>query len=289
MKIDLSQITILRTGPGTSIQDIGRFGFGQFGIPISGAMDTISMRWVNHILQNSESDAVLEISQPGLKLKFESPTLICTSGAKTFLYHNGKSIDSERILAIKSGDILEFGSFTDGARLYLGIKNGFKVPEILKSKSSYEGITEIGMFKKGNSLYYKPYDKAPPFTASKVAINRTWFQEKLISAYPGPEWEDLPDELKAFIQNQSFTISTLQNRMAIQLEEIIPNSLEEMATAAVYPGTVQLTSGGKMIILMKDAQVTGGYPRILQLPEKSIAQLSQKKPKEQIFFKLIQF
>lgn len=289
MKNDFSQITISKTGPGTSIQDLGRFGFGQFGIPISGAMDTISMRWVNHILQNPESDAVLEISQPGLILRFDSPTLICTSGARISLSQNESSVDPERILSISSGDILEFGSITEGARVYLGIKDGFKVPEILDSKSSYEGITEIGMLKKGSSLHYKSYDKAPSFTASKVAFNRTWFQEKLIPVYPGPEWGNLSDETKSLIQSQPFTLSTLQNRMAIQLEEGIPNSLEEMATAAVYPGTVQLTSGGKMIILMKDAQVTGGYPRILQLPEKSIAQLAQKKPKEQIFFKLIQF
>lgn len=289
MKNDLSQITILKTGPGTSIQDLGRFGFGQFGIPISGAMDTISMRWVNHILQNSESDAVLEISQPGLILRFESPTLVCTSGARISLSQNERSVDSERILSISSGDILEFGGITEGARIYLGIKDGFKVPEILDSKSTYEEITEIGMLKKGNSLHYNSYDKAPSFTASKVAFNRKWFREKFISVYPGPEWEDLPDETKRLILNQPLSISTLQNRMAVQLEEIIPNTLEEMATAAVYPGTVQLTSGGKMIILMKDAQVTGGYPRILQLPEKSIAQIAQKKPKEQIFFKLIQF
>jgi allophanate hydrolase subunit 2 len=70
--------------------------------------------------------------------------------------------------------------------------------------------------------------------------------------------------------------------MAIQLEELIPNSLPEMATAPVYPGTVQLTSGGKLIILMRDAQVTGGYPRILQFPEDSLPLLSQKKPGQKI-------
>ena len=77
--------------------------------------------------------------------------------------------------------------------------------------------------------------------------------------------------------------------MAIQLVELLPNSLPEMATAPVFPGTVQLTSGGKLIVLMKDAQVTGGYPRILQLEEQAISILAQKKPKEKIKFSLKTF
>ncbi|MBN3518923.1 biotin-dependent carboxyltransferase family protein [Algoriphagus lutimaris] len=282
-------MTILRTGPGTSIQDLGREGLGQYGIPVSGVMDSISMRWVNHILQNPEKEAVLEISLPGLKVHFGSPTIICIAGAKANITLNDSPIKSEGLFLINEGDVLSFGSFIMGSRLYLGVKKGFKVPIVLNSKSSYQGITESGMLKKGDQLEYSSIHEHQNPTWSTVKFDRSWMDSNTIEAFHGPEWGELADKNKDKIQNGVFTISKLQNRMAIQLEELIPNLLIEMSTAAVYPGTVQLTSGGKLIILMKDAQVTGGYPRILHLPEKSIAQLSQKSPNQQFIFKIINF
>ena len=60
-----------------------------------------------------------------------------------------------------------------------------------------------------------------------------------------------------------------------------------MITSANLPGTVQLTPEGGLIILMRDGQTTGGYPRILQLKESSISVLSQKKFGDRIHFDLI--
>lgn len=288
MTTPASYITILRTGPGTSIQDLGRIGYGQFGIPVSGAMDTSAMRWVNHLLQNHEEEAVLEISQPGLKLHFDSPTTICLAGADAKIELNGIPKKSDGLHSINQGDELHIGSFVMGARVYLGVKQGFKIPIRLSSKSSFQGITELGMLKKGDCIEYQSIQNHLKPTLASVKLDRSWMNCNVLEVYQGPEWEELPEETKKEILNTRFTISTLQNRMAFQLEEVIPNSLKELTTAAVYPGTVQLTSGGKLMILMKDAQVTGGYPRILHLPEKSISLLSQKSPKQQFIFKIIQ-
>lgn len=281
-----SYFTILKTGPGTSVQDQGRIGFGQFGIPISGVMDTISMTWVNHLLKNSENEAVLEISQPGLKVKFESPTVICIAGAKSTISINEKIASSEGLISIDFGDILEIGAISIGARIFIGIKYGIRIPKTLNSKSSYAGITEIAMLKKGDQIGYYPDEKPLAHSRAKVKFQRNWMESKVVEAYPGPEWNQLDQETQSLILNTNFTLSTQQNRMAFQLEELVPNKLTELATAPVYPGTIQLTSGGKMIVLMKDAQVTGGYPRVLHLPENSISLLAQKRPKDQIIFKL---
>ncbi|WP_296702684.1 biotin-dependent carboxyltransferase family protein [Algoriphagus sp.] len=279
-----SYFTILKSGPGTSIQDLGRIGFGQYGIPVSGAMDVTSMKWVNHLLKNSENDAVLEVSQPGFKIKFEYPTTICIAGAKSLISINDRTVASEGLLSIDYGDVLEIGPISLGARIYLGIKNGIDIPYTLDSKSSYSGITKLGMLNKGNQISFSSDQSILPFYRAKVKFPRDWMETKEIEVYPGAEWKELKKEAQSQILNTSFTISNQQNRMAFQLEERIPNELEELATAPVYPGTVQLTSGGKLIILMKDAQVTGGYPRILQLSEYSISQLAQKRPNDKITF-----
>jgi len=111
----------------------------------------------------------------------------------------------------------------------------------------------------------------------------------LIEVYLGPEYEKLPLKLKREIENRTFTISKNWNRMAIQLEELIPNTLETILTGPVIPGTVQLTSGGKLIILMADCQVTGGYPRIAQLTEEGLSTIAQCKQGDCLQFRLVDF
>ncbi|WP_425638339.1 biotin-dependent carboxyltransferase family protein [Algoriphagus yeomjeoni] len=281
---DIGYMKILKTGPGTSIQDLGRVGFAQFGVPNSGVLDLRSFAWVNYLLQNEESDAALEICQPGLKVQFGSPTLICLAGAKVAIKLNGNVLSNPNLLPIQANDLLEIGSMEIGAVLYLGIKNGFQTEKIMNSRSWFGGITQSDFAKKEERISYFTNQEIPKFTASKVKRDTSWLQEKIITAYPGPQWDLLDKHSQEKLETSEFTISDLKNRMAIQLTELLPNNIPEMATAPVFPGTVQLTSGGKLLVLMKDAQVTGGYPRILQLTENAISLIAQKKPQEKIKF-----
>lgn len=280
-----SHITILKTGPGTSIQDLGRIGYAEFGIPISGVMDQKSMNWVNHLLRNHKNAAVMEICQPGLQLLFNEPTTICIAGALAEVKVNSRKVRSEGLLNIKIGDILEVGKFEFGAIIYLGIKEGFQSKLFLNSKSFYKGISKISMLKKGDQVSYLSFDDFS-FSSAHVKYPRKWMKENEIMAYPGPEWASLDRSSQNLLEKTLFTLANSINRMAFQVEELLNNELPEMHTAPVYPGTIQLTSGGKLLILMKDAQVTGGYPRVLQLTEESISILAQKKPKDQFHFKI---
>lgn len=286
---DIGYLQVLKTGPGTSVQDLGRVGFAEYGVPCSGALDLRSLLWVNHLLRNKESDAVLEICQPGLRIQFDAPTLICLAGAKAAVILNGAVISSYCILEIRRYDQLEIGAFHQGSILYLGIKNGFQSENIMNSRSWFERITNSGCALKGDQIPYFTNQEVPSFTASKVKWDFNWAMEQIIEAYPGPEWDLLDRHSKELIESSEFTISELKNRMAIQLTELLPNTILEMATTAVFPGTVQLTSGGKLIILLKDAQVTGGYPRVLQISEESIYILAQKKALKKIKFLIKKF
>ena len=77
--------------------------------------------------------------------------------------------------------------------------------------------------------------------------------------------------------------------MAYTLEELLENELTPIITSLVQPGTVQLTPAGNIIVLMRDAQTTGGYPRILQLSEQAMNQLSQKRTKDWIGFDMVDY
>ena len=104
-----------------------------------------------------------------------------------------------------------------------------------------------------------------------------FFETTEIDVFKGPEFELFTaKELEKLLSNVH-TISNKSNRMGYRMEETMVLHNKSMITSPVLPGTVQLTPSGQLIILMKDAQTTGGYPRVFQLTEKSIAIMAQKK------------
>ena len=286
MSKEMAIATILKTGPGSSIQDLGRKGLANYGIPHSGAMDMKSFAWVNHILQNEVYNAVLEISQPGFHIQFDSATCVALAGAQAEIRLNGTVMGGVNFLSIKPKDILEIGAFLTGARVYLGVRFGFKSPKVLESRSFYSSLTDVGFLYKGDKIKYFNDSNATPILNAKAKWSTEWFQTDHIQAFPGPDFHLLKVETKEKLLSEPFRISQQSNRMGIQLLELLENKLPELPTNPVFPGTVQLTSGGKVIILGQDAQVTGGYPRILQLTDLAKSILAQKKPGNTITFKL---
>ena len=113
------------------------------------------------------------------------------------------------------------------------------------------------------------------------------FKSTTIEVYTGPEYNLLNALPKEQFSKTLFTISKENSRMGYRLQEHIENDLGSLLTSAVLPGTVQLTPSGKLIILMRDCQITGGYPRILQLTESSINNLAQKTTGDTFTFKIV--
>jgi len=277
-------ITLLKTGPGTSIQDLGRTTWTQFGVPLSGAMDNVSAAWVNHVLRNNPADAVLEISQPGLKLEFSASCEIAISGAQAAITINEKPTQAFSQMQIGSKSILEIGAFDSGARVYIGIRDGFQTAVQLGSRSFFKEITDRPALQKGDIV---PYPINLPNLESGLSNPKWdagWYQTELLEFYPGPDYQFLSRDSQDKLLHGTFRLSNSSSRMGTILLETLEDTLPELPTNPVYPGTVQLTSGGKLIILGRDAQVTGGYPRIMFLTEFAQSILAQKKPGQQIRF-----
>lgn len=279
-----AEIEVLQPGLYTSIQDLGRFGFQKFGVPQSGVMDRYAMRICNLILGNLQEAAVMEISMQGPKLKFNTPTSVCISGADLSPKLNGEAIPNNEIIAVEEDDIIEFGMRKSGFRSYLGISGGFDTEKIMDSLSWYEGITEQFRLEKGMKLPYSRESFTDAETYSSLKIDAEYIKSSEIEVYPGPEFEFLTEDQKNKLFDLDFKTDENSNRMAVQLKEELKNELDSIITSPVLPGTVQLTPSGKIIVLMRDSQTTGGYPRILQLSEYGIQVLSQKLPGENIKF-----
>ncbi|WP_144602717.1 5-oxoprolinase subunit C family protein [Algoriphagus algorifonticola] len=285
---DIANLTVIQTGPGTKIRDLGRGGFTQFGVPLSGPGDLEAFLWNNHLLKNSPGDAQLEIQQPGLKLQFEQACQICISGASSTIKLNGKNIACTGVIEIQEGDLLEIGKFLRGSLIYLGIRGGFQTQEILGSRSQLNGITDAASITKGAKIpFFTNLSNPVKTTFSHPKWDNSYLEKEEIRVYSGPEWYLLDPNAQKMLLSRVFHISSMKNTMAIQLEELIPNQISDILTAPVFPGTIQLTSGGKLLVLQQDAQVTGGYPRVLQIDEKDLRVIAQKAPGQKICFQLV--
>jgi len=279
-------IKVLTSGFYTTIQDLGRFGYGDIGVPVSGAMDMYSAKLANHILGNKESEAVLEITLGKCKLFFDKQSVICISGANLSPEINNKILALNSVAVVNKGDVLTFDKPIYGVRSYLAIKAGFQTNLVLNSRSFYKGVTNEFRLKKDDVLLIKSINSEVPKSFSSVKIDKRHFTATTLEVYEGPEYELLNKEQRAKLSETLFTISKDNSRMGYRLEELITNTFESMLTSAVLPGTVQLTPSGKLIVLMRDCQVTGGYPRILQLTDDAINKLAQKTTNHTFTFKL---
>lgn len=282
-----AEVEVLQPGLFSSIQDRGRFDFLKFGVPLSGPMDNYAARVANLILQNDPKAAVLEITQQGPKLKFSAPVDIALSGADLSPRINNNAIKNHRVYSLQAGDVLQFGRRIAGCRAYLAVSGGFQTQEVLGSRSWYEGISEEYRLVKRMKLEYfsRPKDLSQSFSSLKVEID--YLSQQQVEVYEGPEFSRIPEKIIEELFRREFSLSKNSSRMGIQLTELLENQLSPIITGPVVPGTVQLTPGGRLIVLMKDCQTTGGYPRVLQLSQRGMNLLAQKLPGENIGFRLL--
>ncbi|WP_299222292.1 biotin-dependent carboxyltransferase family protein [uncultured Aquimarina sp.] len=281
----IGSLEVISSGLYTTIQDGGRQGFSEFGVPRSGVMDRQSFFLANAILNNDENCAVIEWTMIPPVLKFYENTIISITGAVCIPFLNNEEKKMNCQLQIKKGDVLKLKNITNGVCGFVGIKFGFQSEVVLKSRSQYKMITASSRLQKNDVI---PYKKRVDFSTRYTSVNQSvfWNKSKVIHAFEGPDFDLLSERQQSDLLHMDFTISRDRNRMAIPLDELLENDLDSMLTSPVLPGTVQLTPSGQLIILMRDCQTTGGYPRVLQLTKDAINSIAQKRMGEQIKFEL---
>jgi biotin-dependent carboxylase-like uncharacterized protein len=281
-----AEIEVLHPGLFSTIQDMGRFGYLKYGVPISGVMDQYAAKIGNMLLQNEKTAAVMEITMAGPKLLFHGSTRIVVSGADLSPKINETPIPFNMVMEMNEGDVLSFGRRISGCRAYLAVSGGFKTGTFLGSQSWFHGISTQTRLERGNKLSFKISEKEILETNTTVKVETGYLDQSDILAFPGPEFYLLSEEEKKILNSSGFSVGKNANRMAVQLKEEFKNKLDPIITGPVLPGTVQLTPSGRLIILMKDCQTTGGYPRVLQISEAGMNVISQQVMGDMLQFKI---
>lgn len=279
---------VLKGSQLVTIQDLGRKGFRAFGVPLSGVMDENAAGWANAILGNEPNAAVIEVAMPGFSLKSHEKTAIVVSGKEGDWKLNDSKISPFKLLVVNPSDVISCTKISDGNYLYLAVKGGFKTPITLNSRSMYPNITEYAYCETSLELSCDSFDVLTnPYSAVR-RMDENSSSSTRIEVRRGPEFHLLNESWGVGISELEIAVSSQISRMGFLMEHgsILLDKEYSMLSSAVMPGTVQLLPSGKCIVLMKDAQTTGGYPRILQVKKDSLSTLAQCKPGRQVRFDL---
>jgi len=285
---------VLKPGLFTTVQDLGRFGCLRYGIPISGAMDTVSLIMANVLVGNSPCDACLETTLLGPELQALTRTQIAVTGGTTSLTINDDEVPMWQTIEVQEGDLVSFGKMESGCRGYLAVRGGIDTPSFLGSRSTYVR----GKFGGINGRQLKTGDaikgsNVPLLTAGLLMPEelRPQFAEHYTThVILGPQKDMFTEKgLETFLSCR-YMVTLEADRMGYRLEgPMISHKVKaEIVSDALLAGGIQVPRSGQPIIIMRDAQTTGGYPKIAVAITPDICLLGQAKPGDTIEFEEVQ-
>ena len=276
---------------------MGRFGHQHLGVNPSGAMDTLSVRLINILLDNPEEEAVIEFHYPTPTLVFEEHAIFAIGGAEFNASLNSKPLDNWKMYTATPGDMLTFGKKHAGERAYLAVKGGFRIPEVLGSKSTNLKAGFGGLkIEKGDKLELNLrngmlYQAAQKLSLSPKRVNvglRPAYQDaREIRIIGGEDLDGLDKASRDKIFNQRFIISSRSDRMGYRLEGDclkLEDGGDRISSSVAF-GTIQLLPDGQLIILMAEHQTTGGYPKLGHVIAVDLPVLAQLSVGQHICFR----
>ena len=285
---------VIEPGILTTIQDLGRYGFSQFGVPSSGALDTFALRVGNLLVGNREGETCLEIMIGNMKLRALREIVIAITGADLCPLLNGESLEMWRTHLLLEGDVLSFKKVRSGCRAYLTVNGGFSVRKIMGSSSTYLsgkfGGLEGRALRKGDILH-KP-DIPSPLGKLGFRFPKDWIplweKDVLLRVVPGPQQHHFTEKGFQTFCSSSYQVTPQCDRLGVRLEgpqiERRSDVEESIISEGLISGAIQVPGDGKPIIILTEL-VTGGYTKIATIISMDLPKVAQLKPGDRLRFR----
>lgn len=286
------EVSVLRAGLHTTVQDLGRVRHRAAGVPRSGAMDAFALRIANALVGNADDAAGLEFTQTGPELEFSKPTWIALGGAEC------EGLRPWRSRRVEAGERLAIGRCVRGVRGYLAVAGGFQTEPVLGSRSTFLrgrfGGLQGRLLRDGDVLPVVDLscDRVPrerPDAAGSWRIDPrilpAYGPEVTVRVLPGAQVAEFPGAWTG----RAFKVSPHSDRMGVRLigEPVVRSTGEELLSSAVTPGTVQVPPDGQPVVLMADAQTIGGYPQLGHVISVDLPLVAQLAPGDTLRFEIV--
>ncbi len=293
----MSLIEVRAPGLLTTVQDLGREGFGPMGVSASGAADPVALRIGNRLVGNAEGTAGLEMTLIGGEFAFPERTVVALAGSDFGATLDHLPVDTWSSMEVRAGQTLRLGPTRSGARCYFCVRGGIDVKLFLGSASTHL-LSGLGGFegralRKGDVLKisaaggsFRTFRKATVAARAMAQLA----PRKILRVTPGPQADWFSSESQNAFYTGSYRVAEESNRMGLRLEgsAIAAASSGEMISEGVSLGAVQITAGGLPIILFVEQQTTGGYPKIANVISADLASLGQLKPRDEVRFEAVE-
>ena len=289
---------ILEPGLATTVQDQGRTGYYNVGIPQGGAMDQLSAEMANSLVGNTAAEAVLECTYLGPKLQTDTDAVIAVTGAPVEVRVNDAVQEQWARLQLRAGDVLSFGMLGGGTRYYIAVQGGIDVPSVLGSRSTYT-LGAIGglngrTLQAGDTVPVGSQHTALADITSPEQIAEadrpTFDREITVRVLPGLYDHRLTEEGLSTLLGASWTLTPVADRMGLRYSgpELAWKPREQPFGAGSDPsnivdagyavGSIQVPGGKEPIILHRDAVSGGGYAMVATVISADMDLLARSAP-----------
>ena len=289
----MSVIEVQSPGLFTTVQDLGRNGFGPIGVSASGAADQIALRLGNLLVGNPEGAAALEFTLLGGTFRFPDGAVLALTGSDFGATIEGQPIEPWMVAEAAAGATLRLGHTRSGARCYLCVRGGIAVSLFLGSASTHV-LSGLGGFagrplRRGDVLpvgpqpFTRPKQRLLPDALSRLA------PRKALRVTEGPQYNWFPESCRRQFFGSVYRVGEESNRVGLRLQgtPLDASTSGRMITEGVALGSIQIPQGGQPVILFVEQQTTGGYPKIANVISADLASIGQLRPGDDIRFERV--
>lgn len=287
----MGQFRIAKAGLMTTVQDLGRYGYQQYGVSVSGAMDHVAAKLANILVGNDENEGLLEITMIGPDIEFLQSTVIAITGGDLQPHINNSSIALNKSVAVNAGDSLSFKGIIKGCRSYIAFSGGVDVPVVMGSKSTFMRA-QIGGYEgralKAGDILNTCINTFEDFSGRVLPENFYDYGGETVEirVVLGPQEDAFTEEGINTLFNSVYSVSNNCDRMGYTLEGNIIQHRDgaDIISDGIAMGAIQIPSKGNPIIMMADRQTTGGYTKIGNVITADLPKVAQSKPGDKIVF-----
>ncbi|WP_406195803.1 biotin-dependent carboxyltransferase family protein [Kitasatospora sp. NBC_01560] len=272
-------LEVVRPGPLTTVQDLGRRGVAHLGVPRAGALDAPALRAANRLVGNEPGAAALETTLGGVAVRADGPVLVAVTGAPCEVRVNGRPAAWGAPVAVPAGGLLEVGAAVHGVRGYLAVAGGIAVPPVLGSRSA-DLLSGLGpaplaggdRLPVGPRPAYRPLPELVPLPAPPT--------ELVLRLQLGPRADWFAPQAVARLAGAPYRVAPASNRIALRTDgPAVPRARAgELPSEGMVLGAVQIPPDGLPVVFLADHPTTGGYPVLGVVPPADLAAAAQARP-----------
>ena len=292
-------LKVVSPGLMTTLQDLGRPGFQRLGIPVSGALDAVSMRIANLLVGNPPAMGALEIAYRGSTLAVETDSIrVAWVGGHALVEivagvndASGRRLPPLQSVHLRIGQIVRIGALSGAAVGYLAVEGGFDVAPVLGSQSTFAraglGGFDGRALRAGDLLLLR--NAAAENREERMLPCLVLAPPKRFRVVLGPQDDYFSEQGKRTFLESLYTVSPASDRMGMRLAgpPVEHARGHNIVSDGIAPGSIQVPGNGLPIVLLADRQTTGGYPKIATVISADMPALGRLMPGATVAFEAV--